>query len=78
MSNYNYIDAVIARYAMGSPSEMIFEAALMDERGSLTQLFRVSYDKWLMGNAGKGTRIRLREDMRVPPLLRTWEFDEFL
>lgn len=78
MAQYNYTDGTITRYQIRSPSEVIFFATLVDEKGSLTQKFRVTYGEWIASNADKGTVVRLRENLNIPYRIRTWEFVEFL
>jgi hypothetical protein len=78
MANYNYTEGTITRYHIRSPEEVIFYAKLTDEKGDLTQKFRVTYAQWIINDADKGTKVSLRENLNVPYLIRTWEFVKFL
>jgi hypothetical protein len=58
MANYNYTTSTITRYIVRSPSEVIFFADLTDEKGSLTQKFKVTHAQWVMADADKGTSVK--------------------
>lgn len=76
--SYQYAVGTISKFHIRSPQEVTIFVSLTDEKGPLTQKVRTTYAKWVMAEAGVGTSVRVRANLSIPYLLRTWEFVDFL
>jgi len=77
MANYEYAEGVISSYKIQHDG-VVIRVRIQDSKGSFTNRYLINHREFSTSGAGEGTRVKLKQNMSLPGLIRTWEFVEFI
>jgi len=77
MANYQYTAGVITSYK-NQHDGVVIKVRIEDSSGSFTNRYLINHYQFANSGAGEGTQVKLKQNMSLPGLVRTWEFVDFI
>jgi hypothetical protein len=71
MPDYEYTTGVISSYKIQHDG-VVIRVRIQDSTGSFTNRYLINYPQFITADAGEETQVKLKQNMRLPLLIRTW------